>query len=78
MSKKDTNDTIGSGDTIFDLIWIEKSVNIYVKLKLEYQQEVIRTIYQRITRTIYTSLCSVIFVVFIAVSSCQQAYRYLQ
>jgi len=78
MSKKNSNDTIGSGDIIFDLIWIQRSVNIYVKLKLEYQHEVIRTIYQRITRTIYTSLYSTIFVVFITTSSCQQAYRYLQ
>jgi hypothetical protein len=57
MSKKNSTDTIGSGDIIFDLIWIERSVHIYVKLKLEYQQEVIRTTYQRITRTIY--ICSV-------------------
>ena len=54
--KKNSNDTTGSGDIIFDLIWIQRSLNIYVKLKLEYQHEVIRTIYQRITRKIYTSL----------------------
>ena len=69
---KNSSDTIGRGDIIFDLIWIKRSVNIYIKLKLEYQHEFIRTIHQRITRKIFTSPYGVIFVAFITTSSYQQ------